>query len=114
MGLFFNFFTNNQDKEIQNLVTTLLINNYSVSDLWETKWKITIPNPESPERLNLNIKESLLSLKLNKLEKKINLIKENLRKEEDIDNQLILLSEQKTLERIKQIISNELNRIVTK
>ena len=109
-----NFFTNNQDKEIQTLVTTLLINNYSVSDLWETKWKITIPNPESPERLNLNIKESLLSLKLNKLEKKINLIKENLRKEEDIDNQLILLSEQKTLERIKQIISNELNRIVTK
>lgn len=109
-----NIFTNNQDKKIQNLVTTLLINNYSVSSLWESKWKISIPSPENQERIDQDIKESLLSLKLNKLERKINSIKENLRIEEDIDNQLILLSEQRTLEKIKQIISSELNRIVTR
>lgn len=109
-----NIFTNSQDKGIQNLVTTLLINNYSVSSLWESKWKISIPSPENQERIDQDIKESLLSLKLNKLERKINSIKEKLRIEEDIDNQLILLSEQKTLEKIKQIISNELNRIVTR
>ena len=109
-----NIFTNHQDKEIQNLATTLLINNYSISSLWESKWKISIPDPECPEKFNQDIKESLLSLKLNKLERKINIVKENLRKESDIDNQLILLSEQRTLEKIKQIISNELNRIVTR
>lgn len=109
-----NIFTNSQDKEIQNLVTTLLINNYSVSSLWESKWKISIPSPECQERIDQDIKESLLSLKLNKLERKINSIKEKLRDEKDSDNQLILLSEQITLEKIKQIISNELNRIVTR
>ena len=109
-----NLFTNNQDKEIQNLATTLLINNYCISGLWESKWKITIPDPECVERLNYDLKDSLLSLKLNKLEKKINDVKEKLRNEIDLDNQLILLSEQKTLEKIKQIISSELNRIVTR
>ncbi|MFA6806136.1 MAG: DNA primase [Bacteroidales bacterium] len=109
-----NIFTNNQDKEVQNLVTTLLINNYCVSELWESRWKITIPDPECLERLNVDLKDSLLSLKLHKLEKKINIVKEKLRTETDLDNQLILLSEQKTLDKIKQIISNELHRIITK
>lgn len=109
-----NIFTNNQDKEIQNLATTLLINNYCISGLWETKWRILTPDPESSERLNLDVKESLLSLKINKLEKKINAVKEKLRIEDDLDNQFILLSEQRTLEKIKQIISTELNRIITR
>ncbi|MDD4683710.1 MAG: DNA primase [Bacteroidales bacterium] len=109
-----NIFTNNQDKEIQYLATTLLINNYCISGLWETKWRILTPDPESSERLNLDVKESLLSLKINKLEKKINAVKEKLRIEDDLDNQFILLSEQRTLEKIKQIISTELNRIITR
>lgn len=109
-----NVFTNNQDSEIQKLATTLLINNYSVSDLWEKKWKIIIPNPESEEKLNQNVKESLLSFKLNKLERKINSIEEKLKEDDDYDNQLILISEQKILKKLKQIISSELNRIVTR
>lgn len=109
-----NVFTNNQDLEIQKLATTLLINNYSVSDLWEKKWKIIIPNPESEEKLNQNVKESLLSFKLNKLERKIISNEEKLKEEDDYDNQLILMSEQKILKKLKQIISSELNRIVTR
>ncbi|MPL76893.1 DNA primase [bioreactor metagenome] len=109
-----NVFTNNQDSEIQKLATTLLINNYSVSDLWEKKWKIIIPNPESEEKLNQNVKESLLSFKLNKLERKIISNEEKLKEEDDYDNQLILMSEQKILKKLKQIISSELNRIVTR
>lgn len=109
-----NVFTNNQDSEIQKLATTLLINNYSVSDLWEKKWKIIIPNPESEEKLNQNVKESLLSFKLNKLERKIISNEEKLKEEDDYDNQLILISEQKILKKLKQIISSELNRIVTR
>lgn len=109
-----NVFTNNQDSEIQKLATTLLINNYSVSDLWEKKWKIIIPNPESEEKLNQNVKESLLSFKLNKLERKIISNEEKLKEDDDYDNQLILMSEQKILKKLKQIISSELNRIVTR
>jgi len=109
-----NVFTNNQDSEIQKLATTLLINNYSVSDLWEKKWKIIIPNPESEEKINQNVKESLLSFKLNKLERKIISNEEKLKEEDDYDNQLILMSEQKILKKLKQIISSELNRIVTR
>ena len=109
-----NVFTNNQDSEIQKLATTLLINNYSVSDLWEKKWKIIIPNPESEEKLNQNVKESLLSFKLNKLERKIISNEEKLKEEDDYDNQLILMSEHKILKKLKQIISSELNRIVTR
>ena len=52
--------------------------------------------------------------KLNKLERKLDSVKEKIRTESDLDNQLILLAEQKTLDKIKQIISNELNRIITK
>mgnify|MGYP000886962899 FL=1 len=107
-------FTNNQDLEIQKLSTTLLINNYSVSDLWEKKWKIVIPDPESDEKLNQFVKESLLSFKLNKLERKIISNEEKLKDEDDYDNQLIIMSEQKILKKLKQIISSELNRIVTK
>ncbi len=109
-----NVFTNNQDSEIQKLSTTLLINNYSVSDLWEKKWKIVIPDPESDEKLNQFVKESLLSFKLNKLERKIISNEEKLKDEDDYDNQLIIMSEQKILKKLKQIISSELNRIVTK
>ncbi|MFV0598683.1 MAG: DNA primase [Bacteroidales bacterium] len=107
-------FTNNQDSDIQKLATTLLINNYSVSDLWEKKWKIIIPNPESEEKLNQNVKESLLSFKLNKLERKIISNEEKLKEGDDYDNQLIIISEQKILKKLKQIISSELNRIVTR
>ena len=107
-------FTNNQDSDIQKLATTLLINNYSVSELWEKKWKIIIPNPESEEKLNQNVKESLLSFKLNKLERKIISNEEKLKEDDDYDNQLILISEQKILKKLKQIISSELNRIVTR
>lgn len=107
-------FTNNQDSDIQKLATTLLINNYSVSDLWEKKWKIIIPNPESEEKLNQNVKESLLSFKLNKLERKIISNEEKLKEDDDYDNQLIIISEQKILKKLKQIISSELNRIVTR
>lgn len=107
-------FTNNQDSDIQKLATTLLINNYSVSELWEKKWKIIIPNPESDEKLNQNVKESLLSFKLNKLERKIISNEEKLKEDDDYDNQLILISEQKILKKLKQIISSELNRIVTR
>lgn len=107
-------FTNNQDSEVQKLATSLLINNYIVSDLWEKKWKIIIPDPESEEKLNLNVKESLLSFKLNKLERKIIAIEEKLKDEVEYEGQLILISEQKILRTLKQIISSELNRIVTK
>ena len=107
-------FTNNQDSEVQKLATSLLINNYIVSDLWEKKWKIIIPDPESEEKLNLNVKESLLSFKLNKLERKIIAIEEKLKDEVEYEDQLILISEQKILRTLKQIISSELNRIVTK
>lgn len=109
-----NIFTNNQDKDIQSFTTAVLINNYCISDLWSSRWKIDIPDPECSERLNLDIKDSLLSLKLNKLERKLDSVKEKIRTESDLDNQLILLAEQKTLDKIKQIISNELNRIITK
>lgn len=105
--------TNNQDKAIQDIATTLLFNNYSVSPLWETKG-IIIPDPESQDKLNQSIKDCLLSLKINKLERKINVVKDKIKQETNEDDVLILLSEHKTLLKIKQIIAQELNRIVTK
>ncbi len=107
-----NLFTNHQNSKIQDIAATLLINNYGISELWQTKWNIHTPDPESSERIDLDIKESLLSLKINKLERKIREVKAKLKEETEHENQLILLSEQKTLEKIKQIISSELKRII--
>ncbi|MDX9798076.1 MAG: hypothetical protein RBT05_04415 [Bacteroidales bacterium] len=55
-----------------------------------------------------------MSFKLNKLERKIIAIEEKLKDEVEYEDQLILISEQKILRTLKQIISSELNRIVTK
>lgn len=107
-------FTNSQNEEVQKLTTALLINNYSISNLWAERWKIIVPDPESDEKLNQDVKESLLSFKSNKLERKILDLEEKIKEEEDYDNQLIFLSELRVLKKLKQIISSELKRIVTK
>ncbi|MDR0971641.1 MAG: DNA primase [Bacteroidales bacterium] len=107
-------FTANEDEEIQNLSASLLMSNYKISDLWGEKWKISVPLPQNSNTINQNVKESLLSLKLNKLERKIYEINEKIKQEDNYEDQLILLAQIKTFKAIKKIISSELKRIITK
>ncbi len=105
--------TNNEEEEIRKVSTELMINNYKISELWMEKWGIRVPCPEDEEVVNKAVKECLYSLKLNKLERKIQKIKEEIKKEEDEDNLLILISQQNSFLKVKKIIAAELNRIIT-
>lgn len=108
-----NLIINHKNKKIQEISTSLLINNYKISDLWLEKWGINIPQPDSQDLINQVVKDCLLSLKLNKLERKIQTIKQKIKTETDPDNILIFISKQNSLLKIKMIIAHELNRIIT-
>lgn len=108
-----NLITNHEDENIRKISTSLLINNYKISDLWQEKWGISVPNPDNQELIDRYVKECLLSLKINKLEKKIQKIKDEIKTQENEDDILILISKQNSLLKIKQIIAKELNRIIT-
>ncbi|MDD3724430.1 MAG: hypothetical protein PHV83_02745, partial [Bacteroidales bacterium] len=108
-----NLITNHEDENIRKISTSLLINNYKISDLWQEKWGISVPTPDNQELIDRYVKECLLSLKINKLEKKIQKIKDEIKTQENEDDILILISKQNSLLKIKQIIAKELNRIIT-
>jgi DNA primase len=99
----------NEDKEIASLVSLLLIHPYSISNLWQEKYRIYTPMPEEEKTIDKDIKETLLHLKLHKIEKKIEKKKIEIKDCKDSENSLILLSQLNNLIKIRNVIAKELN-----
>ena len=99
----------NEDKEIASLVSLLLIHPYSISNLWQEKYRIYTPMPEEKSTIDKDIKETLLHLKLHKIEKKIEKKNMEIKDCKDSEDSLILLSELNNMIKIRNVIAKELN-----
>ncbi|MBR3939442.1 MAG: DNA primase [Bacteroidales bacterium] len=104
------FFDLNRD-DITNMVASMLLNPYNVSDNWFTKYHIYVPSYQ--ENLEKDIKQSLLRFKQLKLEDKIKELSEQLKQNLSDDDMMITLYKIESLKKIKQMICQELSQIIT-
>ena len=104
------FFDLNRD-DITNMVASMLLNPYNVSDNWFTKYHIYVPSYQ--ENLEKDIKQSLLRFKQLKLEDKIRELSEQLKQNLSDDDMMITLYKIESLKKIKQMICQELSQIIT-
>ena len=104
------FFDLNRD-DITNMVASMLLNPYNVSDNWFTKYHIYVPSYQ--ENLEKDIKQSLLRFKQLKLEDKIKELSEQLKQNLSDDYMMITLYKIESLKKIKQMICQELSQIIT-
>lgn len=61
-------FIHHENQEISSFVSSVLINPYSTSPLWESKYNVVIPDLENKHTIDLHIKQTLLHFKLHKIE----------------------------------------------
>lgn len=104
------FFDLNRD-DITNMVASMLLNPYNVSDNWFTKYHIYVPSYQ--ENLEKDIKQSLLRFKQLKLEDKIKELSEQLKQNLSDDDMMITLYKIESLKKIRQMICQELSQIIT-
>ena len=104
-----NLFASHQDTPIRNTALSLMLNPYTVSDLWLKDKHISVPSIEN--RLSKDLEESILTFKQKKIEQ---LLEANRYKINDCTNEedmLILMSEYQQLTELRQTICKQLHRV---
>ncbi len=104
------FFDLNRE-DITNMVATMMVNPYNISNNWFTKYQIYVPSYQ--ENLEKDIKQGLLRFKQLKLEDKIKALSEELKHNPTDDDMMITLYKIESLKKIKQMICKELSQIIT-
>ena len=104
-------FVNHENKAVRELATTLMMENYQVSDKWMEDKHIYVPKPE--DRIRDDVEESLMTFKLKKLDKRINDIDIQFPYAKDDDEKLMLISQKMQLMKIKQQLGTMLNRVIS-
>ena len=104
------FFDLNRE-DITNMVATMMVNPYNISNNWFTKYQIYVPSYQ--ENLEKDIKQGLLRFKQLKLEDKIKALSEELKHNPSDDDMMITLYKIESLKKIKQMICKELSQIIT-
>lgn len=104
------FFDLNRE-DITNIVATMMVNPYNISNNWFTKYQIYVPSYQ--ENLEKDIKQGLLRFKQLKLEDKIKALSEELKHNPTDDDMMITLYKIESLKKIKQMICKELSQIIT-
>lgn len=87
-----------------------MMDEYTVSDKWSEK-HIHVPTKE--ERIGMDVQESLLTLKMKKLDIKIDDIDRQFPYLTDDNERLILISQKMQLMNLKQKIGTALNRVIS-
>lgn len=100
-----------EDQEIVRLVSDIEANEHEISDNWLVKHRIE--TRKDGDRLKLAVPSAIYAFKLSKIEKRINEIRMELNNADlNDENQILLLGEQVTLERIKMQFTKELGRTI--
>ena len=105
-----NFFATNSDTILRNNALSLMVESYTVSDLWLTEKHISMPSIES--RLYKDVEESILVLKQKKIEQKIEALSYKMRECKDEEESLILLAEHSQLVNLRQAVCQQLRRVI--
>jgi DNA primase len=98
------------DEQVREKVIAMMMNDYSVSEKWKEK-KIYVPTKE--ERIRTDVEESILTLKLKKLDIKIDDIDRQFAYLSDDDEKLMLISQKMSLIKIRQRLGSALNRVIS-
>jgi hypothetical protein len=105
-----NFFAVHNDSLIRNTALTLMLNTYTVSNLWQERKNISIPSLDT--HLLSDVTESLLTFKQKKCEQMMQQNSYALRQCKDEEEMMVLLAKQQQLNNLHLKICNELNRVV--
>lgn len=104
-------FVNHEDEQVREMAITLMMEDYQVSNKWHEDKHIYVPKPE--DRIRNDVEESILTLKLKKLDKRINDIDIQFPYAKDDDEKLMLMSQKMQLIKIKQKLGQSLNRVIS-
>lgn len=103
-------FVDSENQQVRDTVISMMMDEYTVSDKWREK-HIHVPTKE--ERIGMDVQESLLTLKMKKLDIKIDDIDRQFPYLTDDNERLILISQKMQLMNLKQKIGAALNRVIS-
>ena len=106
-------FINHPKEDVRLLAVTLLSQPYSISDKWFELYNISVPSPDNPNVIANDVHDSILNLKMRKLEQKIKQNKEQLQNADNDEDMMILLGQIKQYETVRMAIGKELNRVIS-
>ncbi|MCH3924740.1 MAG: DNA primase [Bacteroidales bacterium] len=121
LTLYIDYYQNNQDilplhqllhhsnPEIPQLVSRLIVNPYQISALWEDKYHIHTPLPDNQNIIDQQINQTLLHLKLHKIEHKLTSIYKEIKQSTSQEDSLIFLSQLRDITKLRNLIANELH-----
>ena len=101
-------FVTHPDEAVRSLAVGMMMDDYHVSSNWASK-NIYVPTPD--KRLKEDLRESLLSFRMKKLERKINDIDLQFRYASEEDRMLLLAQKVEYI-KLRGDIGKELNRVV--
>ena len=104
-----NFFATNRDTLLRNKALSLMVESYSISDLWLKEKHISVPSIES--RLYKDVEESILTFKQKKIDQKIEALGYRIRESKDEEEQILLLAEHKQLVELRLTVCQKLRRV---
>lgn len=97
-------FMRQEQEGVAEFVATLLSQNLNISEAWQTKKGIHTPKPTDAAVINTNIQETLLSLKIEKLDAKIVAIHSAIKGETSNEEQRKLLEQLNRLQRVRNML----------
>lgn len=101
-------FVTSDDERVRDTAVAMMMTDYQVSDKWKEK-HIYVPTKQ--ERMRADVEESLLTLKLKKLDVKIDDIDRQFAYLSDDEEKLMLVSQKMQLIKIRQRLGAALNRV---
>ena len=108
-----NHFVNHPDNMVRTLAASMLAQHYTISDNWFKHYSISVPSPDDKNVIANDVHDSILNLKMKKLEQKISETKAQLKNTTDTDDLMILLGQIKQYEQVRMAIGKELNRVIS-
>lgn len=104
------YFMQHEDEAVKNLVASLLIEKYTLSERWLSKHKIFVP--QESDVLPNAIKSAIYHLKKYKIEQMINKVREELKQINDVAEETILLDRYHKLKIVEAQISAKLGTVI--
>ena len=105
-----NYFATNSDNILKNKALSLMINSYSISELWLKEKNISTPSIES--RLYKDVEESILTFKQKKIEQQIETLSYKIRECKDEEEQMLLMMEHKKMTDMHRAVCQQLRRVI--
>jgi len=105
-------FIQHQDREVSDLAISLMTSPYDLSHNWKESRKIYVKHES--ENMRSTILGGIFHLKKKKVDKILKNIREEIQKETDVDNQLILMQRYARVKEVEKGISNFLGSVVVK